>query len=247
MKSPNEILYDWESSSRAARAQEFQEEPAKKVAILGAPGVGKSGIFARLCGGGFPEAVSLVAHGEEEGGEREVDIGARYRDKNVNVGARVVAMEGELGGGLLEFWDVPPDCQASNVEVTSGMALDGADLIVLVFDVRHKRTLLNMTNAFEEIKVRAHEDGEHPPPIFVLGNFCDTLQTEEKEFRIKKDVEAFCRKNAGGEYQLVSARTGEGIISALKGIFIKSRGSVEKGVDKGVDKGVVVEEGMERT
>ena len=136
IESPSDILYDWESSSRAVRAQEFEDVPIKKVAILGAPGVGKSGVFARLCGGGFPEAVSLVAHGEEEGGEKEVDMGARYRDKNVNVGARRVAVEGELGEGVLEFWDVPPDCQASHVEVTSGMALEGADLVVMVFDVR---------------------------------------------------------------------------------------------------------------
>mmetsp|Transcript_1723 Transcript_1723/g.3289 ORF Transcript_1723/g.3289 Transcript_1723/m.3289 type:complete len:331 (+) Transcript_1723:2715-3707(+) len=226
-KEEGEILFDWESSNRPARALEGCNVPIRKVVILGAPGVGKSGVFTRLCGGGFPEAVSLV-QGEDGDGERSVEIGGRYRDKNVNVGARMIAMEGEGGEGVIEFWDVPPDCQASNVNVTSGKALEGADLILLIFDVRHKKTFLNMSNAVEEVKVRAHEDGKaHPPPFMVLGNFCDTLQTEDKEFRFKRDVEAFCRKNAGGGFQLVSARTGEGIVCALKEIYLKSKKSSE--------------------
>jgi len=236
-RKEGEILYDWETSNRAARSQGFEDVALKKVAILGAPGSGKSGVFSRLCGGGFPEAVNMV-QGTEGEGESSLEVGGRFRDKNVNVGIKMVKMEGEGGEGALEFWDVPPDCQASNTEVTSDLALQGASLVVIIFDVRHKSSFLNLMNAVEEIKVRAHENDTPQPPFTILGNFCDTLQTEDRGFRFKTEVDAFCRKIGGGEVKLVSARTGEGIVDAFKEIWTRTSG------DEGTKP--VNTEGMER-
>ena len=191
---------------------------AKKVAILGAAGAGKSSLFVRFLGQGFPLAESLQGqlNDDNKGSSLAGPPSPSAHRSKLNIGCRMLrALQGDVERALfLELWDVPADGQA-RTDLASEKALEDVDLIALVFDLRSKESFLSATNALDELKVRAHEDGAPPRPALLLGNFSDILG-DPGLCKFGKDVEGFVSRNKGLSFQSVSARTGEGVMEALK-------------------------------
>jgi len=110
----------------------------------------------------------------------------------------------------MTIWDTPCDGAVHSPAVGSGLALDGADVLLFVFDARNRDTFVAVINAVAEVKLRCSEDGTAVPEVVLAANFSDQV----KKCKFQKEVDAFAKKNRA-EARNISARSSDGITTVM--------------------------------
>ncbi len=166
------------------------EAPLPRVAIVGRPNVGKSTLLNRLCG-------SRVAIVEPTAGvtRDRISVPARL---DTEAGPRWVEVIDTGGLGIVDRDDLGP-----HVEAQVQTAMNGADLVLFLVDVRDGLTPLDM-----EVAQRLR--GAKLPVLLVV-NKCEGRALEW-------DVDLFLRLGVGEAHFAVSAQNGDGIAELSEAI-----------------------------
>ncbi len=128
------------------------------IAIVGRPNVGKSALFNRLAG----RRIAIV-HDQPGVTRDRISAEAEWRGQPFTLV--------DTGGIGLRPGETAPDLLASAALEQTDLAIQAADLIVLVVDVREGLAPLD-----REVAQRLHRAGK---PVLVAANKADTAETEE--------------------------------------------------------------------
>ena len=129
--------------------------------------------------------------------------------------------EDDRGNGFssprsVTFWDVPTDCKSSSGgAAASTLALKAADLCLFVFDRSDHQTWIEVTQAWQELRLRCQDDNSDLPRVLLVGNFADV----GTKCVFDKEVERFVKKRKGVEYVEASARTGDGVLQVERKVL----------------------------
>ncbi|MFT7676156.1 MAG: GTP-binding protein [Planctomycetota bacterium] len=168
-----------------------------RVALVGRPNVGKSTLLNRLVG-------SRVAIVEPTAGvtRDRVSVVARLRDGDGDHWVEAI----DTGGiGIVDRHDLGP-----HVEAQVKVAVESADLILFLVDVRDGLTPLDMEVAKLLRGVKT--------PVFLVVN-----KTEGDA--LEWDVDEFYRMGLGEEFFSISAQNGEGCQDLMERMIVKLPGA----------------------
>jgi small GTP-binding protein len=158
-----------------------------KIVVLGAAFVGKTSIITRYCNNQFKETT-------------EATVGAGFFTHTIEMNETEVTTM---------LWDTAGEERFKSVAPSF---LRGANGLILAFDLSQKQTFDEMDKYLDLYLDNCSSEPSCPRPVMVFGNKAD-----KEDFAVAdRDINGWLEKSNIPLYFPVSAKTGEGIKSAME-------------------------------